>query len=765
MNKIYFLLFVFLCLPFVSADLLNITGSHTSTEIVGRTVSNHNDYMLQSLQFPSNAYLVSCYFYIVSRTGGGNTGINCSLSSEIGGVLGKHIDSGTVNDGGISTSHNNNILFESGSFVNGSQTYWVEIRPIIFPASGNYYNLGFNNANPYANGQMANYRDGSIDYLFYAGSDLRIAIEYTPIVLQTITYISPVNNTHISDNLIIVYNITEDSNCSLILNGSTNQTIDTNKDTDTQFNISLFEPSVYSYYINCEDTNTSLYTIIYDDVFPIIDLISPIDKSFIDDDINLTLNFQDKYLWKTNTTIYRTSALTNKYVSTSEIIQGIYISGDLSDLYSDDLNYIRIDEGITAHALEVRLNITDLPSLSMLNFTGEYIGNPAHTVNLYIWNKTEWENIGNLPSGVMTDIDILISGNQYITDSTVQLMVNHTGNGVGAHYLLLDYLRVVTDNIYYNNYSGILGIEYYNISEILNLPIGNYTLFSEATDTHTTAKIKPIDYEKTLNSIIFYDSKGYIEFNSDDVLQNTFFEGDRYIFEYCSDKKEFKIKIKSNFNIEQVENSEYPCHFIIDNRYWFDTYPYNCEKVKLSNKEFEITLLTDKTKECIQSKSLGGLNEINSTTWFYTYDCTPNLIYTSWDNLTNISLCFSNFTINQQLERILYDSFSCPQSTNTTFYNISHVFCNYVSNTTLTVDSEFKELNNNSTIFLILLFWGVIMVLSFYTKELNIFYFACILGVVSSIFMFNNYTTFPSIISAIFGLLNGFLFVLTIVSD
>lgn len=608
----------------VNAALLNISGTTSGQEYSGRTATNHNDYVLQSVKFPVDGEITGCYVSVDDTQGAANNGINCTINNDAGGVLGAVIGWGYINDAAVVDKSNNYIAMDSNVPIVAATSYWIEIRQTTWPASGNYYEINFDNSNPYADGQFAKYRDGAISYAApYNGYDMRLAIEYTPTNVQNVTYISPTNGSRINDNLEILYNVTIDSNCTLILNGSENETIDTDADTDTYFNITLSHQGNYTYYINCEDTNTSIYEILFDSIYPIITLNFPEDESYWDDDVPLYIDFYDLYLYRTNVTIYNSS-----------------------------------------------------------------------------------------------------------------------------------------NNSVYNNESGILISETYNITTTIdNLTIGNYTLFIEATDTHTANKIKEIPYNTYQDKIVFNDGKINIEFYSLDMSQTPIYDGDRYRFTYCSDTNEFKLKIKTNSDIVYIPDSEYPCHLIIGGRYWFDTSPYKCINPKVNNEEFELELENIDGGNCITTDSLGGLNYISQETWFYTYDCTPIYGWTAWGNETNITECLSNFTLTQRIERIYYDNVSCPQSINETFYNYTHPFCNYIPSNETTTISDFDEINKNSTLFLIFALWVVLIILSFYLREITIFYFACVYGILASIYIFNNMIYFPTILITIFGLLNGFLFV------
>lgn len=302
-----------------AALLVNVTGVTTSQEYAGRTLTNHNDYVLQSVQFPLDGDVTGCYVAIDDTQGAGNGGLNCTINADAGGVLGAQLGGGYIADAAIVDKHNNYIALDDPVPVVTATTYWIQIMPPTFPASGNYYEIDYNDANPYAGGQMAKYRDGAISYgAPYNGYDLRIAILYEPSASMILTLISPANETHNNSDLEIKFNNTIDSNCSLLINGSVNATgSDLAADTDQWFNVSMVQDGSYIYQINCiagdVAANTSQYVFIYDTTQPFIYTSMPNEANttglyiWLNKTLQLDAYTEDEYLYKVNFTIYNST--------------------------------------------------------------------------------------------------------------------------------------------------------------------------------------------------------------------------------------------------------------------------------------------------------------------------------------------------------------------------------------------------------------------------------------------------------------------------
>lgn len=223
----------------------------------------------------------------------------------------------------------------------------------------------------------------------------------------------------------------------------------------------------------------------------------------------------------------------------------------------------------------------------------------------------------------------------------------------------------------YRNYSGNLGSSttWYNFSHLVNIsngsyPYGNYSIFIEATDTHTAKAFK----EKPNSTTFLSSEDGVFSFTSYRMerggftlyypkeMQLSTIEGfDRWHFEHSADEPlgDTRIYVEAD-SIDYLEGSSYPCHMIINNYYWYDCDGFKKPKVKqIAENLYEISFKMDDKK--VKTKSLGGLNIINTTINFTIghtnvnlsiYDCLGGALL----NDRNVTIDFvfdTNVTLNR----------------------------------------------------------------------------------------------------------------------
>ena len=360
-----------------------------------------------------------------------------------------------------------------------------------------------------------------------------------------------------------------------------------------------------------------------------------------------------------------------------------------------------------------------------------------------------------------------------------------------------------SNHVFYNNYSGLLGgaTETYNISEtfnILSMSQGKHKILMEATDTHTKSFFDEVLNElnscNTLECVRYYNLKYanlYISF-SNSLEMETIKDFDRFKFKFSKkDKSKLgknKIILSSNEPLIYLEDSPYSCHFIINNKYWFDLEPLDCEVKKIKDNEYSLTFETD--SEEIITESLGGLNEISKTTFFYVDTIIPFLNITS-EIKTNetLNLSFStseNVSVSWKFgidcngsttgTKTLNDTFNIFQSgliNNTIyFYNITLNdtalnLRNYCLNLTTSQNPEvvetvepndFEDLNFSALMFISFLIYILLLYFAIRTEDYYIFYFALFLSVIISVWIFK-YSNLPSLISVVFALFNAYLFI------
>jgi hypothetical protein len=176
----------------------------------------------------------------------------------------------------------------------------------------------------------------------------------------------------------------------------------------------------------------------------------------------------------------------------------------------------------------------------------------------------------------------------------------------------------------YQNYSGNLSVSdlWYNITETFNITDHNnwtegaYYLEVQATDSHTRRdfieQIKTRTGMEGSNNIKTYElSKGDIKFTYPKELRlNEYKYKDRFILEHESDLPlgwtHIDLEAKSMLYLPE---SEFDCHFIINDAYWYDCEGLKTPSVeKITDNHYRITYLMDKTSYF--TKSIGGLNNV-----------------------------------------------------------------------------------------------------------------------------------------------------------
>lgn len=229
-------------------------------------------------------------------------------------------------------------------------------------------------------------------------------------------------------------------------------------------------------------------------------------------------------------------------------------------------------------------------------------------------------------------------------------------------------LRMSDNFTIYNNDSGVLGYEtqWWNVTyliELLNSTyiVGDYIkVILNATDTHTAKEFK----EKPTSTKLTIFDKNIKEYNLKygkfrlEYPKNMEIEED-----YGFDRMHFKLKSEKLKNkntyqyieadkIVYYENSKYPCHMIINDKYWYDCIGMKDPKVtKEKNNRYKIDFFMD--SEEVITKSLGGLNEINEEYIFkinknYTGNIAKGDFFNPSDTTFNYTSLY-NFTVSSLL--------------------------------------------------------------------------------------------------------------------
>jgi len=365
----------------------------------------------------------------------------------------------------------------------------------------------------------------------------------------------------------------------------------------------------------------------------------------------------------------------------------------------------------------------------------------------------------------------------------------------------------------YNNYSGILLTEWYNITEMFNISLiadGNYNILFEATDTHTTNNFNEIlDYEQGLtssgkNSYIKYNMKyGEIELiTPKEIKINTIVSSDRWKQNFYNileeDLEEIEIEILAD-KIEYFETSNYNCHLILNGHYWFD-----CEGLQNAEmKEFSDTQAKFKFFHTIEnsiSDSIGGLNYINKT-YIITIDTSsPNIsdynvtngsTSIKWDLLFSENSTYSytiglncsdssidtgngisdfltvtnNFLtsgISYYMNIILTDSATnndtyCINGTTVGVTGVDYALIQTIIETA--IDDEVESMNESIIILILFLLWFFLVGIALYLDNGTFIAFTGIFGLIFSITLFTT-TEINGTLIALFMGLNAYILII-----
>lgn len=232
-------------------------------------------------------------------------------------------------------------------------------------------------------------------------------------------------------------------------------------------------------------------------------------------------------------------------------------------------------------------------------------------------------------------------------------------------YLLLanTTIRDGLGNFYYKDFFNdtVGNVTTYEIMDTIslgNFSVGIYTLRSELTDTHTRKEFKEkvnvtkkkigAKWEEATYKLSKTDIK--FTYNSDLTL-DTIKTTDRFKQKFSSNKKGKKsIIIEGSDNIRYLHGSPYPCHFIIDNEYWYDCQGLDNPVVKITNDKKTMMIDFDLNTDSVTTESLGGLNEIIYLNFFEVIDTSGNqtasvTVNFDTEGLNNSLLLFFGFVI------------------------------------------------------------------------------------------------------------------------
>jgi len=351
------------------------------------------------------------------------------------------------------------------------------------------------------------------------------------------------------------------------------------------------------------------------------------------------------------------------------------------------------------------------------------------------------------------------------------------------------------NDVMFNDYSGEMYNKTYDVTGSVSLDNGTYRLLREATDGHTKNFFnEDIDTginkdDKIFNIMTYKLDYGDILFKYPKITEIiTIKETDRFT-------QTFKSSVIGNSyfeivadNIYKPENSNYPCHLIINNNYWYDCMGLlNPKMIKLNDNHYRIDYEQDKYE--VKSKSLGGLNYANWTTYFYVDTISPiiNITYPLNNSKQDDYTGYINIKSNENVSCSLNDTnwiLQYSTGTNIIFYNNNTDFgeynINYYCHDTVynwfnnTLNFEYSvpegeiivyfpdklelkwDMTNTIILIVSLFIYVMLLYIGFKTENIVIMIFALIYGFMFTIWAYNN-TLLPKILIVIFGLFNVYI--------
>jgi hypothetical protein len=236
------------------------------------------------------------------------------------------------------------------------------------------------------------------------------------------------------------------------------------------------------------------------------------------------------------------------------------------------------------------------------------------------------------------DIFVITPANNTIRNKNFTLTVRYYDLYLYATNTTVRYLG--NNSVIFNRLNtSITGTQnWHNLTykmNIASLPDGNYSIFMTAADTHTVADFKENPQETTTRTTLkgvavnrkdLKMKKGDITLiYPENVEIKTKKEKDRIIFEHKTKdiRETYEYSIIAN-KIVYLSDSPYRNHLIINDKYWYDTEGLPDSSI-LSVSDKEVRIIYKQIRETESSRSLGGLNEINSSSRFFVDKTVPNM--------------------------------------------------------------------------------------------------------------------------------------------
>ena len=342
------------------------------------------------------------------------------------------------------------------------------------------------------------------------------------------------------------------------------------------------------------------------------------------------------------------------FITNNTIIQNSENTTIRGDCYGSVISKIILN---ITYSNDTLIQTSDIESITLqnkLNLDGLYYAKLScyHNGNITNLVQSFWSNDTVNPT--LTWTNPAESNNTEMTFNTTNLLnLNMYDVNLFAYRIeVIDPNNVIQ---YVFNATNLNSSQFIINENILPATLGTWKVNATVTDDHTKKAIDDYKYSLTEREIIFsFDkikpNKEIDSFNISVLYDGvypvdeiaTFKDIDRYKFKYkfrlgidkFNDDVDHKFRVVCD-NIIYRENSDYPAHFICNNKYWLDfsakeLISYSVKRI--NSNTYDIIATMD-AKETIIFSSLGGLNEINEVVEFEVIPAvTPSsTIITSWD--------------------------------------------------------------------------------------------------------------------------------------
>ena len=323
---------------------------------------------------------------------------------------------------------------------------------------------------------------------------------------------------------------------------------------------------------------------------------------------------------------------------------------------------------------------------------------PDNEVNISFWFVVDQTN---------PIITVYSPVNNSMHDSNIWVNVTYTDTNL---YRANTTIFNSSGNIIYNNYSGDLNQDTYDVRNLLDISTlqnGEYTLNTIATDDHTVKEFKEELKESTTEDsnekTTRYNMEHgniYIDYDKD-VTMKTIKTTDRWKQEYSYDEKaknNLKITVRAD-KIVYREHSPYACHLIINDNYWYD-----CEGLDITrfiqNKN-KITFWYDRKDDKDLSESIGGLNIVEENRVFHItrFNSFESLEFkiptTTFSTSTYTTIGDFTFNLSNPKTIIMFGSFGIEKITGG---GTSEVYMKVTINDEIMFDQKVNTLTSNDDV-------------------------------------------------------------------